>query len=58
MATVGIFGAGELGGAAADALARTGRVAGVLMIDAAGSDVDYAYMHLAEPSPRSRPDTG
>jgi malate dehydrogenase len=35
MATVGIIGAGELGGAVADALARAGRVASVLIIDAA-----------------------
>jgi malate dehydrogenase len=36
-ATVCIVGAGELGGAVADALARAGNVASVLMIDAAGS---------------------
>ena len=36
MAIVGIIGAGELGGATADALARAERVASVLMIDAAG----------------------
>jgi len=36
MATVGIIGAGELGGAVADALARAERAASVLLIDAAG----------------------
>jgi malate dehydrogenase len=37
MTTVCIIGAGELGGAVADGLARSGRVSRVLLIDAAGS---------------------
>src|SRR5688500_11717420 len=37
MSTVSVIGAGELGGAVADALARADRVSRVLIVDAAGA---------------------